>query len=166
MNRATASRPSGFTLVELMVTIVIATILIGIAVPTYQIQVRKSRRTEAKNTLLDAAAREERYYATQNQYTSDTGQLQYTTGSGSFPYVSGTYYEIYAINVTQPSATATGVTSGGFVIVVSPAPGSTQSADSSCQSFFVDQTGRTWSTSVADDSPTDTSSVTTSTCWP
>ncbi len=160
-------RSSGFTLIELMVTIVVATILLGIAIPSYQYEMRKSRRTEAKNTLLDAAAREERYYATQNAYTADTGQLQYTTGSGSFPYVSGTYYQIEQIYITAPTASTTGVTLGGFAVVVSPAPGSPQSADTPCQSFIVDQTGNTWSTNAPNDNPASpTGAITTSTCWP
>jgi type IV pilus assembly protein PilE len=51
---------AGFTLIELMVTLAIAAILLSIVVPTYQAQVRKSRRTEAKTAILDFAAREER----------------------------------------------------------------------------------------------------------
>lgn len=159
MNRHRFSRnPAlGFTLVELLVTMVIATILIGIAVPTYQVQVRKSRRTEAQTTALDAAAREERYYATQNTYTNDTGQLGYTTGSGSFPFVTGTYYEILSISVQAPTANATGVTTGSFIITVQAAPGSAQTADTSCQTFVVTQTGARTATGT-DPTPN-------TTCW-
>jgi len=39
---------AGFSLIELMVTVAIATILISIAIPAYNTQIRKSRRTEAK----------------------------------------------------------------------------------------------------------------------
>ena len=153
----------GFTLVELIVARVIATILVSIAVPTYQVQMRKSRRTEAKTTALDAAAREERYYATQNTYTQDTGQLGYTTGSGNFPYKTGAYYEISVINSSAPTASATGVTTGTFTIVVSPAPGSPQLQDTSCQNFIVTQTGARTANDGA--IPDATDSDTTSTCW-
>jgi type IV pilus assembly protein PilE len=133
----------GFTLVELLITVVIASILISIAVPTYQVQVRKSRRTEAKTAALDAAAREERFYATQNRYSSDTGELGYTSGSGSFPVSTGTYYEINIppANVTAPTASATGVTTGSFTITVDAPAGSPQQADTACQTFVVTQTG-------------------------
>ena len=50
---------TGFTLVELMVTLVVAAILATIAIPAYQNQIRESRRTEAKTALLDLAGREE-----------------------------------------------------------------------------------------------------------
>jgi len=48
----------GFTLVELMVVIVIASILMAIAIPSYKNSIRKSRRTDAKTALLDLAGRE------------------------------------------------------------------------------------------------------------
>ncbi|TLY92132.1 MAG: prepilin-type N-terminal cleavage/methylation domain-containing protein, partial [Gammaproteobacteria bacterium] len=49
------SRPEGFTLVELMVVVAIATILFAIAVPSYITYVRQSRRTEARTAVLDLA---------------------------------------------------------------------------------------------------------------
>ena len=67
----------GFTLIELMVTIVIASILLAVAVPTYQAQVRKSRRTDAKNAVLDLASREERYLSIYNLYSQSPGDLGY-----------------------------------------------------------------------------------------
>lgn len=156
-NRFARHTMRGFTLVELMITLVVATILISIAVPTYQAQMRKSRRTEAKTTALDAAAREERYYATQNSYTNDTGQLGYTTGGGNFPFTTGTYYEILSIAVTQPAANATGVTTGSFTITVDAPAGSPQRADTACQTFVVTQTGARTATG--------TDATPSTTCW-
>ena len=156
-----AGRPApGFTLIELLITMVIATILISIAVPTYQSQVRKSRRTDAKSAALDAAAREERFYATQNRYSSDTGELGYTSASGNFPVPTGSYYEI-VINpgdVTAPTANATGVTVGAFKVSVDAPAGSPQQADTTCQTFVITQTGARTST---DSNGNDTST----TCW-
>jgi prepilin-type N-terminal cleavage/methylation domain-containing protein len=59
-----ASSMTGFTLIELMVTLVVATILLAIAIPSYLNQIRESRRTEAKTALLDLAGREETLYST------------------------------------------------------------------------------------------------------
>ena len=59
----------GFTLIELMVTLVVASILLTIAIPAYFTQIRESRRTEARTALLDLAGREETLFSTQNLYS-------------------------------------------------------------------------------------------------
>ncbi|HEX3835973.1 MAG TPA: type IV pilin protein [Steroidobacteraceae bacterium] len=128
---------AGFTLIELMVTVAIAAILLSIVVPTYQAQVRKSRRTEAKTAILDFAAREERLYATQNAYSTDPVALGYTAAGGSWPVSTGTYYQIEAPTSSAPTAT----TPGTFSVTVDPAPASPQLSDTTCASFTVTQTG-------------------------
>src|SRR5438105_3906474 len=87
-------RAGGFTLIELLVTMVVAAILISIAVPSYQSQVRKSRRTEARNAVMDLAAREERYYSVNNTYTNLAVELGYGQDNAAItdrPIGSGYY---------------------------------------------------------------------------
>src|ERR1700744_2113514 len=102
-NQRTA-RNGGFTLIELMITIVIASILLSVAIPSYQNQVRKSRRTEAKNAVLDLAAREERYLSIYNLYSQQPGDLGYaapgaaTTWAGVGAIGSG-YYTLNVVAV-------------------------------------------------------------------
>src|SRR6267154_1626429 len=87
----------GFTLVELMIVVVIVAILASIAIPAYNSQIRKSRRTEAKTALLDLAGREERYFNTSNNtYTNLAVNLAYaaagsTTTITNFSVGSGYY---------------------------------------------------------------------------
>lgn len=150
MNR---SRSAGFTLVELMVVVVITAILASIAVPAYNSSIRKSRRTEAKTAIMDLAAREERYFATQQMYTTSPSALAY--GSGAWPISTGTYYVISSVS----SSPATATTPGGYTLQVTPASGSPQLQDTSCQTFQVDQTGKQSST---DNNSADSST----TCWP
>jgi len=147
------SRSAGFSLIELMVVVVITAILASIAVPAYNSSIRKSRRTEAKTALLDAAAREERYFATQNIYTTDPSALAY--GSGALPIQVGTYYSISSL----ASSPATATTPGGYVLQITPTAGSPQLQDTSCQLFQVDQTGKE---SSQDNGGNDSST----TCWP
>jgi type IV pilus assembly protein PilE len=147
------ARSAGFTLVELMVVIVITAILASIAVPAYQSSVRKSRRTEAKTAIMDLAAREERYFATQNTYTASAAALAY--GAGTWPISTGTYYVISSVVSGAPTAT----TPGTYVLQVTPAAGSPQLQDLSCQTFQVDQTGKQ---SSLDNNSNDSSA----TCWP
>jgi type IV pilus assembly protein PilE len=58
----------GFTLIELLITIVIVAIITAIAVPSYQAQVARTRRADARTVLLQAAQLMERIYTTNNCY--------------------------------------------------------------------------------------------------
>lgn len=62
------SRLKGFTLIELVITVAIIVILASIAYPSYQESVRKSRRADARNVLLQAAQWMERFYTENNRY--------------------------------------------------------------------------------------------------
>lgn len=68
--RAVAAR--GFTLIELMIVLAIVAILATIAYPSYQEQVRKSRRADAQAVLTEAAQWMERYYTQNNNYSAAT----------------------------------------------------------------------------------------------
>lgn len=67
----------GFTLIELMIVMVVVALLAAVAYPSYLESVRKSRRTEAKNSLLDLAARQERYFTTHNAFAATPVALGY-----------------------------------------------------------------------------------------
>lgn len=103
----------GFTLIELMITVVILGILAAIAIPNYQQYVKKSRRTDAKSALLDLAARQEKFFSTNNVYTTSGTALGYAS---AFPIAinsSGTSY--YSMTVSQTGTgnyTATATPSG------------------------------------------------------
>jgi type IV pilus assembly protein PilE len=134
----------GFTLIELMIVIVIVAILAAIAVPGYTSQIRKSRRTEARNALLDAAAREERFFATNNYYTVTGTDLGY---GAALPVNTGNnYYQLNGtctlVNAkcTDYSLTATAI--------------NTQLKDTSCASLTLNSVGVQSATGTA-----------TASCW-
>ena len=131
----------GFTLVELIVTMVVVSILAAIAIPGYTSQIRKSRRTEARNAVLDAAAREERFFATHNTYSLTATDLGY----GTFPAPVGSYY---TLSVQCPVAAAGGC-AAGFTVTAVPPTTSPQSKDTACTAFMVDQTGLQTATPAA-----------------
>jgi type IV pilus assembly protein PilE len=122
-----AAGSAGFTMVELMVVILIATILISIAVPSYISQTRKSRRTEARTALLDLAARQERFFSTNSAYTNVPANLGY---AGTFPAPVGSSY--YQVNVTTATGTA---------FTATAAPINSQTSDVQCGTFTIDNTG-------------------------
>ena len=59
----------GFTLIELMVVVTIVAIIMAIAIPSYQEQVRKSNRGLAKSDLLELTQCAERFHTTNGTYT-------------------------------------------------------------------------------------------------
>jgi type IV pilus assembly protein PilE len=170
MRRSMNPRSSGFTLVELMIVVLVASILIGVSVPTYQTQVRHSRRTDAKTALLDLAVREEKYLTLNNAYTLTPAALGYAS---AFPVAIGSgYYQVYVcpgtatgvVGATTTACTAAGSATTGTTFVVSaiPVAGTSQASDSPCQYFAVDNTGTQFaSSSAAGPGGPDT----TSTCW-
>lgn len=62
---------SGFTLIELLITVAILAIVAAVAIPSYTSYVERGKRAEARTALLDIAARQERFYSNNRQYTSD-----------------------------------------------------------------------------------------------
>lgn len=80
--RTAARIGRGFTLLELMIAVAVVGILAAIALPAYQDQVRKTRRTEAKAALQEAMNRQERLYTRTNSYSADMTDLGY----GSDPF--------------------------------------------------------------------------------
>jgi type IV pilus assembly protein PilE len=154
--RPRARRQRGFTLIELVIAMVIASILAAIAIPSYTSYIMKSRRTEAKSALLNLASLEERFFSTNNTYSALPTDLGYTAGAGvSFPVGSG-YYNITALTVT-PAAAPANTTSAGtpatYIITARPVPTSTQANDSGCTSFTITSGG------------VQTSTGSSTTCW-
>jgi type IV pilus assembly protein PilE len=141
-------RQFGFTLIELMIVILIIAVLASIAIPTYQSQIRKGRRTEAKSAVLDLAGREERFYAANNVYSSTETDLGYATGAFGTPIGSG----YYSVGVNVPAANKNSFTVTATVVGSSP-----QATDTSCVNFSIDNFGQR----KANDGGADT----TSTCW-
>lgn len=147
MQRNTAHDSRGFSLIELMVVVVIATILVAIAVPMYTSQVQQSRRTDARTALLDLAGREERYLSTNPAgYTNVAANLGYSGFGAGFPVGQGYYYLnapcIAAANAALSCDTNANAPAGpSFYITATYVAGSTQAKDTNCAIFGVDSTG-------------------------
>lgn len=108
----TVRQQHGFTLVELMIVVAIVAILAAIAYPSYSQQVRKGRRVDAKSAILELAAREEKFFATNNNYSLSGTALNY---GSNFPIslVTGT--------VTSYTLTVTQATTSDYTITATPA---------------------------------------------
>lgn len=152
------SRGRGFTLIELVITMLIAATLAAIAIPSYSNYVRKSRRVEARSALLDMASLEERYFSTQNVYSAAPSDLGF---SGAYPVVVGGGYYTVALSqniaAIPPSATSAG-TAAYFQFTATTVATSDQVKDTTCAKFTVDSAGVQLASNSANVD-------TTATCW-
>jgi len=131
-------RERGFTLIELMITVVIVAILAAIAFPSYQRYVLRSHRVEAQALLSEAAARQERYYSQNNAYASTAAALNMTSNVSALQY-----YSLAISNVTDTTYTLTATAKGS------------QTKDGPCLSLSLDQAG----------TRSNTGTGTGTTCW-
>jgi type IV pilus assembly protein PilE len=106
--RRASSLQKGFTLIELMIVIVIVAILMGIAIPAYSDQVRKSRRAQAKADLLAATQAAERMFTNNNSYAS------FTLAGGA------TTQDVVISGRTWYIITLTGLAAGTFTLTATP----------------------------------------------
>ena len=135
----TVARGKGFTLIELMITITIGALLLSIAIPGYQSQVRKSRRVEARNALLDLAAREERYLSVYNLYSQAPNDLGYATGVSTWAAVGAIGSGYYTLNVVATAPVPATLTPPTYTITAT-ATGA-QLKDLPCRTFTVNNLG-------------------------
>jgi type IV pilus assembly protein PilE len=156
---ARSSHADGFSLIELMVVVAIATILFAVAVPSYMLYVRQSRRTEARTAVLDLAGREERFFSTNGAtYTAVPGNLGYT--AFGIPIGSG-YYSLAVCTVPPaascpPSAIAA---APAYTVTATPVAGQSQVNDAQCTSFSVDSAGQQYANGAGG------AAVATPFCW-
>lgn len=110
----------GFTMVEAMITIVILSIVVSLAVPSYYQYVVRTNRAEAIDGLLAASSCQERIFIRTNAYNGD--QCEGATENGH-----------YAITVTLPDGN-----NQNFVATATPQGMQT---DDSCGALTLSDTG-------------------------
>ncbi|MGP8034499.1 MAG: type IV pilin protein [Steroidobacteraceae bacterium] len=159
MKSRVRAQVAGFTLVELMIVVAIATILFAIAVPSYMSQVRQSRRTEAKTALLDLAGREESFMSTNGSaYTNAAATLGYSALPATTP--NGYYTLTVACIAAQGAAlgcdpNANAPNGPAYYLTATPVAGLSQAKDTQCTSFSVDSLGNQFATGT----------LTSAQCW-
>jgi type IV pilus assembly protein PilE len=58
----------GFTLTELLITIAVVSILVGIAVPSYRQYIVRGKRSAAQSVMMDIANREQQFLLANRRY--------------------------------------------------------------------------------------------------
>jgi type IV pilus assembly protein PilE len=115
-------KPSGFTLIELMITVAIIGILAAIAYPSYQQYVLQSRRAEGIAGLLDLQQRIEKWRVNNASYA--------VCSNATFACPTSDYYTF--VVAANPTATAYSLTATAK---------STQTADTGCTPLTLNQNG-------------------------
>ncbi len=114
-------RRRGFTLLELMITVVIISILAAIAYPSYLSQVRKSYRAEAQADLMELASFMERYFTENSSYV-DSSNNPITLPFSSSPRDGTARYTIAFPSSPAPTTTT-------FTVRATPVSGGANDGD-------------------------------------
>ncbi|RDV29319.1 prepilin-type N-terminal cleavage/methylation domain-containing protein [Alteromonas aestuariivivens] len=112
-----ATKEKGFTLVELMIGVLIVGILAAIAMPSYQSQMRESRRNDGQSALMQLKMQQEAYRLENNSYAA--------TANLALP--ASDYYTFTAGDVTATTYTLTATAKGS------------QTDDTGCTTLTLDQ---------------------------
>lgn len=78
MKRFSTSRTGGFTVIELMIVVIIIAILVTLAYPSYINYLRKAKRGEAQQLLLNWAINQEIFRSNNPTYADEAG-LEFPT---------------------------------------------------------------------------------------
>lgn len=119
----TIHRTKGMTLIELMIVVGIVAILVALALPSYSAYIRKAKRAEAQQLLLNWANLQEIWRANNPTYDNGTNIAVPTHSDYTF--------------------TVTGTSSSAFILTATP--GTNQSKDKdqgkTCNPLTLNQSG-------------------------
>ena len=128
-------RSSGFTLIELMITVAIVAILVSVALPNYQQYVRRGVRSAGQQLLADISQREEQYFLDARQYANGIGTA---AGQINLPLPDTVTAKYQAPVITVPAA---GIPAPSYVVRLTPISGGLMTADGD---LYINSLGQRW----------------------
>lgn len=128
----TTTKQHGFTLIELMIAVVILGIIASIALPSYFEHVKRTARSEAITSLLDAANKQEQFFVDNRQYTTNLANLG---------VVTPTEHGFYAIKAEVDN------NAGTFSFTATPVAGPPLK-DDECTTFSINDEGTKTATPI------------------
>lgn len=132
-------RNRGFTLIELMVTVVIVAILGAIAYPSYLSHVIKTRRSLAAGCLIEHAQWMERNYTTCLAYDKTGAGCTTTVNTAALPSFSckTDLTGIYSFAIEGTPA----ISGSTYLLSAAPVEGGPQASDTKCGKLTLNQVG-------------------------
>jgi type IV pilus assembly protein PilE len=118
----------GFTLIELMITVVIVAVLAGIALPAFFGQLRKSRRAEAVAATSQIQQAQERWRANCTTYTGNIASVPGAACTGGLGLTATSAYYAYSIASAASSS---------YTVTAAAVTGTSQARDTGCTSMVV-----------------------------
>ena len=110
-----AKRQSGFTLVELMITVAIIAILSAIALPSYRDYVIRARLTDAFSALASAQTAAEQFWSNNRTYVGFNNANGFPIDTANFSYsLSNQTTSTYTITASATIQTPTTRLAGGL----------------------------------------------------
>jgi len=118
---------SGFTLIELMITLVVVAILAAVAIPSYSSYTLRNTRVAAQTYMALLAGKQEQYLLDSREYASAVSLLRLDMPS----HLSGKYtVTMTALNSATPPT---------FTVTATPA--GSQASDTKCAILTLSSTG-------------------------
>lgn len=133
---------SAFTLIECLIVLTITAILAAISMPIYTDHIRRSHRSDARVTLLQAAHWLERAATATGAYPT-ASQIPVGILTMDAHNIGGSIASPDSLTVVNERYAVTATTGDGqtFRLSAAPIPGGAQAADP-CGSLTLDQAGR------------------------
>ena len=128
-NRNHNSQSAGFTLLELLIVVAVASIIMSMGVAGYRQYITRANRVDATALLLRVAAAQERYYLEQNTYTADPAELGFPDALSERGY--------YKLAV----APSLGGLVIGYTATATVVDEESQSTDEKCQDLTINESG-------------------------
>lgn len=137
----TNARSYGFTLIELMVTVVILAIIVGIAYPSYRNYMTQTRRSDAQSILTQVSQMEEKFFSSCSRYTTTmVGGSVGDCAAGGLGYTSALSPDgHYQVSIAGATIAGTGSIATAFTATATPKAGGLQVGNGALR---IDSTGR------------------------
>lgn len=130
---------TGFTLIEMMIVIAVVAILVLVALPAYQDQIRKTKRTVAKSELQDLLARQEQFFVNNRQYATDLTLLGFGNDTSYMINSDGDEVDGTASDRIYSISMLSGASATAFTLAAAPVLA--QAKDTRCHTLQITSAG-------------------------